>query len=435
MQYSRYPSYKDSRVEWLGEIPEHWEVSSLKYVYENLDNRRIPISAAERETVVDGYPYYGASGIIDYVAEYIYDEETILVGEDGANLLSRSTPLAFIANGKYWVNNHAHILRFKDKNHFYWSNVINSLDISPFVSGSAQPKLTSEALGNLIVSYPKKEQERKFIANYLDNATAKIDTLIEKQTKLIELLKEKRQAVISTAVTRGLDSTVAMKDSGVEWLGEIPEGWLTPKLKLFITTTKGFAFKSDSFIEKGIPVVKMSEIKNGTIKESSVFLPNEFQLTHKQVLLKHKDIVVSTVGSAPEVKNSAVGQIGIVPLVHDGSLLNQNTVIFSPNRKLVSNDYLPYILKSQAYREHLDLHAHGTANQASLNLTDMLKFVFPFPPLLEQMDIVNYLDDKTSKIDSLITKATKAIDLLKEKRTALISSVVTGKIDVRREAV
>ena len=221
------------------------------------------------------------------------------------------------------------------------------------------------------------------------------------------------------------------KNSGVEWLGDIPEHWITPKLKLFITTTKGFAFKSDNFIEQGVPVVKMSEIKNGTINQSSVFLPKEFQSTHKQVLLRYKDIVVSTVGSAPEVKNSAVGQVGIVPKAHNGSLLNQNTVIYSPNRKLLSIDYLPYILKSQAYREHLDLHAHGTANQASLNLTDMLKFVFPFPPLQEQQAIANYLDTATVKIDTLIEKQTKLIELLKEKRTALISSAVTGKIDVR----
>jgi len=217
------------------------------------------------------------------------------------------------------------------------------------------------------------------------------------------------------------------RDSGVEWLGEIPEHWKTPKLKLFIMTTKGFAFKSDNFRETGIPVVKTSEIKNGTINESTVFLPKEFQLSHKQVLLKYKDIIVSTVGSAPEVKNSAVGQIGIVPQSHDGSLLNQNTVIFSPDKKLLSNEYLPYILKSQAYREHLDLHAHGTANQASLNLSDMLKFVFPFPPLQEQQTIANYLDTATAKIDTLIEKQTKLIALLKEKRQSLVDEIVHHK--------
>lgn len=219
------------------------------------------------------------------------------------------------------------------------------------------------------------------------------------------------------------------RDSGVEWLGDLPKYWLTPKLKLFITTTKGFAFKSDSFIEEGVPVVKMSEIKNGTINQSTAFLPTEFQSTHNQVMLRYQDIIVSTVGSAPEVKNSAVGQIGIVPKSHDGSLLNQNTVVYSPNRKLLSNDYLPYVLKSQAYREHLDLHAHGTANQASLNLTDMLKFVFPFPPLEEQQTIANYLDITTAKIDTLIEKQTKLIELLKEKRQSVILKAVTRGLD------
>ena len=214
------------------------------------------------------------------------------------------------------------------------------------------------------------------------------------------------------------------KDSGVEWLGEVPDHWSTPKLKLFINTTKGFAFKSDDFIEDGIPVVKMTEIKNGTINKSSVFLPSEFRISHKQVLLNTDDIIVSTVGSSAEVKNSAVGQIGIVPKEHNGSLLNQNTVIFSPNKQL-SKYYLPYILKSQAYREHLDLHAHGTANQASLNLTDMLKFIFPFPPFKEQQQIAKFLDNATQKMDTLIQKQENLIKLLKEKRQAVISHAVT----------
>jgi len=219
------------------------------------------------------------------------------------------------------------------------------------------------------------------------------------------------------------------KDSGVEWLGEIPEHWTTPKLKLFISTTKGFAFKSNDFIEEGVPVVKMSEIKNGTINESSVFLPERFKQSHKKVMLTYQDIVVSTVGSSAEVKNSAVGQIGIVPEIHNESLLNQNTVVFSPNRKVLSNSYLPYVLKSQAYREHLDLHAHGTANQASLNLEDMLKFVFSFPPLQEQKTIATYLDIATAKIDTLIEKQTRLIALLKEKRQAVISTAVTRGLD------
>ena len=196
---------KDSGVAWLGEVPEHWEVSALKYNLTNLDHKRIPINSTERESMSGEYPYYGASGIIDYVNNYIFNIKTILIGEDGANLIMRSSPLAFIAEGKYWVNNHAHILFPNDGIHEYWVYVLNNIDIAPFVSGSAQPKLTAEALGNLLLAYPAAIKERKQIADYLDEQTTKIDTLIEKANQAITLLKERRTALISAAVMGKID--------------------------------------------------------------------------------------------------------------------------------------------------------------------------------------------------------------------------------------
>ena len=196
---------KDSGVEWLGEIPKGWNNSTLKFQLINLDFRRIPISASERGDIQGIYPYYGASGIIDFVENYIFDEMTILIGEDGANLLSKSTPLAFIADGKYWVNNHAHILKPKDKLFNFWTYILNNLDLTPSISGSAQPKLTAEALGNLTIVFPKSISERIEIANYLDQKTTQIDTLISKSTKAITLLQEKRTALISSVVTGKID--------------------------------------------------------------------------------------------------------------------------------------------------------------------------------------------------------------------------------------
>ena len=135
---------KDSGVDQLGEIPAHWEVKPLKSVFTNLDSERIPLSSEVRATMTKEYPYYGASGVIDYVEDYLFDEPLILVAEDGANLYSRSTPLAFVAEGKYWVNNHAHILRPLDGRVHYWAHVLASIVFDPWISGSAQPKLTSE---------------------------------------------------------------------------------------------------------------------------------------------------------------------------------------------------------------------------------------------------------------------------------------------------
>lgn len=196
---------KDSGVEWLGEVPEHWLVSSLKFIYKNLDYKRIPLSAEERGSKQGDYPYYGASGIIDSIDDYLFSTDHVLVGEDGANLVMRSTPIAFVATGQYWVNNHAHILRMNDGLNSYWAAVIENLDISPFVTGSAQPKLTAEALGNLIVAYPKTLQERIEIQELINREKPKFTTLIDRAEHQVHFLKERRTALISAAVTGKID--------------------------------------------------------------------------------------------------------------------------------------------------------------------------------------------------------------------------------------
>jgi type I restriction enzyme S subunit len=196
---------KDSGVEWLGQVPEHWVVTSLKYFYENLDFRRIPLSSEERSGRQGGYPYYGASGVIDSVDDYLFDEDCVLVGEDGANLVMRSTPLAFVAQGKYWVNNHAHILRMHDGLNDFWAAVINNIDIRPLVSGSAQPKLTAEAMGNITVACSPDVEERRGIMHYLDIQLPKLDAVMQKSMLQIDILKERRTALISAAVTGKID--------------------------------------------------------------------------------------------------------------------------------------------------------------------------------------------------------------------------------------
>lgn len=196
---------RDSGVEWLGEVPEHWIVSKVKFEYENLDWRRIPLSTEERSYRQGDYPYYGASGIIDYVDDYIFDEGLVLVSEDGANLLARSSKIAFPAYGKYWVNNHAHILRPKDENVDFWSEVIEVRDLTPYISGAAQPKFTSEALSDLVVAVPANEAEIRQIAEHIREQKEKYSNLISKANKSIKLMQERRTALISAAVTGKID--------------------------------------------------------------------------------------------------------------------------------------------------------------------------------------------------------------------------------------
>ncbi|MCP9850839.1 restriction endonuclease subunit S [Cyanobium sp. Morenito 9A2] len=195
---------KDSGVEWLGEIPAHWQVKPLKRLFSNLDSVRVPLSGEERSSMAKEYPYYGASGVIDFVEDYLFDEPLILVAEDGANLYSRSSPLAFVAPGKYWVNNHAHILKPVDGDIRYWAQVLSCVVFDPWISGSAQPKLTGEKLGSIPMPVLQLS-ERQSIAGFLDLETARIDALISKVRVAIARIQELRAALISGTVTGKID--------------------------------------------------------------------------------------------------------------------------------------------------------------------------------------------------------------------------------------
>ena len=196
---------KDSGVEWLGEVPEHWTISRVKFNFKNLDSRRVPLTSEERSYKKGNYPYYGASGIIDYIDNFIFDEDLVIFSEDGANLIYRSMPICFVATGKYWVNNHAHILKSFDELTTYWSYVLESVDVNLYITGATQPKVTAENLGNIFIAFPPSFDERLSIHNYILEESSKIDILVLKQKSLIEKLKEYRASIISHAVTGKID--------------------------------------------------------------------------------------------------------------------------------------------------------------------------------------------------------------------------------------
>lgn len=192
---------KDSGVPWIGEIPEGWHVSSVRWEFDTLDERRKPISAENRVSTHGSYDYYGASGIIDKIDEFIFDEPLILIGEDGANLALRNLPLIYIATGKYWVNNHAHILKPKINNNLsYMAYQLECVDLFHFLTGSTQPKLTQANLSKIpVVCPPHTEQHR--IATYLDAKCAEIDAIIARKQELLDKLAAYRKSLIFECVT------------------------------------------------------------------------------------------------------------------------------------------------------------------------------------------------------------------------------------------
>lgn len=199
-----HPKMKESGIDWLGSIPTHWTAKAVRYIFRNCDSHRIPLSSEERADLDKMYPYYGASGAIDMVDDYLFDEPLILVAEDGANLLSRSSPLAFIATGKYWVNNHAHILKPLSGDIRYWAATLETFDFSPLITGAAQPKLTADRLSGIRLPVPPVD-EQAAISDYLASKTSEMDNLIGQATTVLARLTEYRQALITSAVTGKID--------------------------------------------------------------------------------------------------------------------------------------------------------------------------------------------------------------------------------------
>ncbi len=196
---------KPSGVEWLGDVPEHWEVSRVKSEFICLNRRRVPLSATERGAMtLRRYDYYGASGVIDKVDEYLFDDDLLLVAEDGANLVLRNLPLAIIARGKFWVNNHAHILKPRRGNIEYLAALMETMNYLPWISGAAQPKLTQDRLMAIAIPVAPPNEQDKIVVYYVEN-TASLRHAIERARREIGLLREYRTRLLADVVTGKLD--------------------------------------------------------------------------------------------------------------------------------------------------------------------------------------------------------------------------------------
>ena len=186
---------KDSEVECIGMVPEKWNVVLLPFVFRNLDYLREPISAEQRSRINPMYDYYGASGVIDKIDYYNVDDDVLLIGEDGANLKMRNLPLIYRATGKFWVNNHAHILKPIKDNIVYMQYMLEALDYNTLITGSAQPKLSQDNLSKVRVCVPPLGEQQE-IADYLDTKCSEIDQLISiKQQKIVELKEYKKSLI------------------------------------------------------------------------------------------------------------------------------------------------------------------------------------------------------------------------------------------------
>lgn len=425
-KYQKYVEYKDSDVEWLGEIPSHWSAKRLGSFFEERREKVSDVDYTALSVTKNGIvPQLDTAAKTDAgdnrklvkVNDFVINSRSDRKGSSGVSPYTGSVSLISIVMEPrriYPAYAH-HLLRsypFQEEFYRYGKGIVADLWSTN----------SSEMKNILLPDLPIAEQQN--IANFLDHETAKIDTLIAKQEKLIELLKEKRQAVISLAVTKGLNPNVTMKDSGVEWLGEVPEHWEKKILKYIVSQQGGGTpDKSNlSFWDGDIPWVSPKDMKVDYISTS------QDKITVQAIEQSSTKLV--PIGSVLMVVRGMI-LIHSVPvaLTKEGLTINQDMKALIPN-KLLNSEYFLYLLKGlkDYLLDYVETSGHGTKCLRSDDFMNMPLFL---PDVEEQKNIVEYIKIKSKKFDSLTDKAESAIQLMKERRTALISAAVTGKIDVR----
>jgi len=436
-KYSAYPEYKESGVNWLESIPNHWGVKPLKFQSSCNDE------VINEKTNPDYKIEYIDIGSVSAV-EGISKTEKMIFGnapsrarrkvQDGDVIVSTVRTyleaIAPIFNPPENMVVSTGFAVIRPKNSFHKGFASYCLRARGFIEevvtrsvGVSYPAINATDLINIKIPFlPVYEQQK--IANFLDHETVKIDTLIAKQEKLIELLKEKRQAVISHAVTRGLNPNAPMKDSGVEWLGEVPEHWKIPKLKLITQTTSGgtpSTAKYEKYYEAGtIPWIRTTDLNNGQLYETPIYITESALNDTACSLMPKKSMLLAMYGGA--------GSIGKHSLLMFESTINQAVCGIYP-----SNYYKPEFMHYfyEFYRPFWMVNAAGTRKDPNIGQDHIKEAKVCVPPLKEQKKIVSYLNKILTTFDNLDRKAKDAIELSKERKTALISATVTGKIDVR----
>lgn len=438
MSFPRYPAYKDSGVEWLGKVPEHWSVAALNYRYEvqlgkMLDEKRITgehlapylrnIDVQWGRINVEDLPQMDFSG--DDIERYGLRTGDLLVCEGG------EVGRAAIWSGQLaecFYQKALHRLRARrsaaDVPRFQMYLLRAAADLGIFVAGEGKSTiahLTAEALRRYRFAYPSPE-EQVAIVTFLDRETAKIDALIAEQERLIELLKEKRQAVISHAVTKGLDPDVPMKDSGVEWLGEVPAHWDVCSLKrVFVAVDYGV---SDSLEPDGlVAILRMGNIQDGrTILDDLKYLPE----VDEALLLQPGDLLFNRTNSV-----DLIGKVGLFESLGGEPVSFASYLVRLRLRQAFSPRFFAYMLNTDAVLGRVRASAFVAIGQANLNPTRYGEMQIVLPPPAEQDTIADFLQAEADKIDLLVAGAFRAVNLLKERRAALISAAVAGQIDAR----
>ena len=435
-----YPEYRDSGVDWLSEVPAHWEAKRLRFVAKTSITKQ-EVRDLDPETEVSFVPMeavreYGGidldstKQLSDVVEGYTYFR-------NGDVIVAKITPCfengkGALATGLFndvgFGTTELHVLRASFRIdprfllHLTFSDHFRRIGKASMYGAGGQKRISDDFIRDFRHPVPGLREQRT-IADFLDRETAKIDALVARKERLIELLQEKRAALITRAVTRGLNPDVPMKDSGVEWLGEIPAHWEVYRLRRVVSKFVDYRGKTPEKSPSGARLVTAKNVKNQSIdfSLSEEFIPEDL---YRQWMVRGRpergDVLITT--EAP---------LGETAQILDADIaLAQRIILLKVNTRRITNDYLKYHFAADPGRMELCTRATGST-ALGIKASHLKVSLVAVPPVCEQEEISRTVDSGTVDVDLLIAKIHEAINLLKEFRTALISAAVTGKIDVR----
>ena len=388
------------------EVPQGWVWTTLESCTINRDNERIPVASAIRSKQQHKkYDYYGAAGIIDKVDNYIFNERLLLVGEDGANLLSRAKNNAFFAEGKFWVNNHAHILdSYPKKVLDFVAIVINSMNLEMYISGSAQPKLSQDNLNRIPIPLPPLAEQQRIVAE-IERWFSLIDTIEQGKENLQNTIKQTKNKILDLAIHGKLVPQDPSDEPASELLKRInpkaqitcdnehsrklPYNWCLCNLGDVCMLENGFAFSSDQYKAKGTPLIRISNIKDNEISLSSCVFINEGY--EEKYIVHSGDLLIAMSGAT-------TGKMGIYNQKYVAYLNQRVGNIKIVDSNLLFDKYRNYFLFSQK-NKILELAYGGAQPNISGKVINSL-FV-PLPPLAEQKRIVKKIEELFLVIDTV----------------------------------
>lgn len=403
----QYDSYKDSGVEWIGKVPSHWEILPFKRaitINNGCDYKHVQVEE-------DGYPVIGSGGQFAWASQYMYDGEVVLLGRKG----TIDKPLYY--KGKFWtVDTMFYGIPKKNANCKYLLYQAKNIPFERYATATALPSMTQTDLNNNAICMPPLK-EQAAIANYLDKKCSEIDNVIKSQQKRIALLQELKQSVITHAVTKGLDPNVEMKDSGVEWIGEVPKHWDVMKTSLAFqgigSGTTPSTSKKEFYDEEGKYWLQTGDLNDGVILGTSKKV-SDIAIKVCNLKFYPKDSVVIAMYGA------TIGKVGILGIK---TATNQACCVLPANNHMVAKYSFYEFL---ACKPALLVSAIG-GGQPNISQDTIRKQKIADPPVEEQKMIADYLGKKCVSIDSSISKAQHQVDLLQEYKQSLITEVVTGK--------